>query len=76
MDIDTIDDFMVCSNSEIEFGVDLNVWDGSELFGKASIPRAINYRIPLTKILPLVIISMNMGLLDGLQPVSRRGKLT
>ena len=74
MDIDTIDDFMVCSNSEIEFGFDLNVWDGSDLFGKASIPRAINYRIPPTQILPLVIISMNMGLLDGLQPVYHRGK--
>ena len=56
MDIDTIDDFMVWSNSEIEFDFDLNVWDGSKLFGKVSIPRAINYRIPPTQILPLVII--------------------
>ena len=74
MDIDNIDDFMVCSNSEIEFGFDLDSWEKYELFGKAPIPKAIHSAIPTTYILPLIIISMNMGLLDGLNPPLCREK--
>ena len=74
MEIDTIDDCMVCSSSEIEICFDLDSWEKNELFGKATIPKAINYSIPITQVLPLIIISMNMGLLDGLKPVLRREK--
>jgi hypothetical protein len=74
MDIDNIDDCMVCSSSEIEFGFDLDSWEKNELFGKALTPKAINVCIPITQALPLIIISMNMGLLDGLKPVLHREK--
>ena len=41
---------------------------------KKPIPKSIIDPISGDKILPLILISMNMGLLDGLHPVNHREK--
>ena len=74
MEINISMDPMVCSNSENEFGFNLDSWEYAELFGKKPIPKSIIDPISGDKILPLILISMNMGLLDGLHPVNHREK--
>ena len=72
--MDIIDDCLECSNSGNEFGFNLDPWEYAELFGNLPVLKSIINRIPDDKILPLIIISMNMRLLDGLRPVIRREK--
>ena len=74
IDLDDVNDCMICSNSEKEFGFDLDSWEYDELFGKELIPKSVVHRISKIELLPVLLISLNMGLLDGLGTINRRAK--